>query len=186
MLSENRIESISELIVKEYDLLFGDAEENVLNKRLKEVNRDIDAAVDALIKTSNQTALDKINDQLDELEKKKSDIEIDIANLHIAQKVRLTKDEVLKWLKSLCKGNPIDVEYQRRIIDTFINAIYLYDDKVVMYFNVKGGKQVSYIEMLEHSQQIDDECSNSSEIGSPSWTRTNDPAVNSVCWHIAI
>lgn len=183
VLSENRIEIISELVVKEYDLLFGAVEENALNKRLKEVDKDIDMAVDALLKTSNKTALDKINDQLDELEKRKSDIEIDIANLHIAKKVRLTKDEVSKWLRSLCKGNPIDVEYQRRIIDTFINAIYLYDDKVVMYFNARGGKQVSYIEMLEHSQQIDDECSNSSGNGSPCY-KLSEHAYLFVCQNI--
>ena len=31
----------------------------------------------------------------------------------------------------------------------FVNSIYLYDDKVVMYFNIKDASQVSYIEMQE-------------------------------------
>ena len=66
------------------------------------------------------------------------------------------------------------------MIDTFINAIYLYDDKVVICFNLKGGKQVSGIEVLEHSEELD-ECSSSLLNGSPCWTRTNDPAVNSGC-----
>ena len=31
----------------------------------------------------------------------------------------------------------------------FINSVYLFDDKIVIYYNIRDGKQVSYIEMLE-------------------------------------
>jgi hypothetical protein len=29
----------------------------------------------------------------------------------------------------------------------------VYDDKIVIYYNIKDGKQVSYIEMLESSEE---------------------------------
>ena len=35
----------------------------------------------------------------------------------------------------------------------FKNAIYLYDDKVVIYYNLKDSKQVSYIEMLDSLEE---------------------------------
>ena len=31
----------------------------------------------------------------------------------------------------------------------FINSVYLYDDKVVIFYNIRGGKQVSYLEMID-------------------------------------
>lgn len=52
------------------------------------------------------------------------------------------------------------MEFRRRIIDTFINSVYLYDDRVVVFYNIRGGKQVSYIDMLDATEGfpgLDDE-----------------------------
>ena len=56
-------------------------------------------------------------------------------------------EEVKAWLSTFCNGDAADPEFQRRIIDVLVNAVYLYDDKVVIYFNVRDGKQISYTEM---------------------------------------
>ena len=49
----------------------------------------------------------------------------------------------------------LDEAYQRRIINLLINSVYVYDDKVVMYFNLKGSeKQVSYIEMCNDMEGL--------------------------------
>ena len=66
----------------------------------------------------------------------------------------MTTDDVTKWLKGFCKGDLFDMDFRRRIIDVLINAIYLYDDRVVIYYNVKGGQQVSYMEMLDETKDI--------------------------------
>ena len=59
---------------------------------------------------------------------------------------RLTVEQVTAWLKSFCNGDPLDLNFRRRIIDVLVNAVYLYDDKVFIFFNVKNGKQISYID----------------------------------------
>jgi hypothetical protein len=43
----------------------------------------------------------------------------------------------------------MDLEFRRRIIDVFINSVYLYDDKIAIFYNIKGGKQISYIEVSD-------------------------------------
>ena len=51
----------------------------------------------------------------------------------------------------------MDKEFQRRIIDVFINSVYVYDDKIVIYYNIEDGKQVSYIEMIDSLEEsVDD------------------------------
>ena len=47
------------------------------------------------------------------------------------------------WLESFKRGDIEDVEYQRRIIDTLVNSVYVYDDgdkgrKLVLTFNISG------------------------------------------------
>ena len=66
-------------------------------------------------------------------------------------------------------GDLMDLDFRKKIIDVFINSIYLYDDKVVIYYNVKDSRQISYMEMLADLEQLDDslKCSDSSVQGEP-------------------
>lgn len=39
----------------------------------------------------------------------------------------------------------MQLDHRRQMIDTFVNAVYLYDDKVVLIFNYKeGSREVSF------------------------------------------
>ncbi|MEA4852893.1 MAG: recombinase family protein, partial [Christensenella sp.] len=53
----------------------------------------------------------------------------------------VTKDFVLFWLSKFQSGDVRDITFCRRLIDTFINSIFLYDDKVVITYNYKGKKK---------------------------------------------
>lgn len=45
------------------------------------------------------------------------------------------------------KGNADDIKYRKVLITTFINSIYLYDDKVTLIFN-SGDKSVTVNDIL--------------------------------------
>ena len=57
--------------------------------------------------------------------------------------------------RSFQHDNHLFQELRQRVIDIFVNSIYLYDDKVVMYFNIKDASQVSYIEMQENLKDLE-------------------------------
>ena len=80
--------------------------------------------------------------------------------MKVACSIKLTHDQIVAWLKSVCRGDPADVDFQRKIIETFINSVYVSDDKIVIIYNVKGGKQVSYLEV---SDALDEEFSEDPE-----------------------
>lgn len=153
VLSPSRIDFIAERVVQEYNKEFNDDAIKELERRLSKIDREINETVDALIKTSSKVAIDKINEKLALLETQKADADIDLVKLRIANKARITEDEIKAFLRQFCKGDLFDMNFRRRIIDVFINAIYLYDDKVVMYFNIKDGEQISYIDMLDSSEE---------------------------------
>ena len=88
------------------------------------------------------------------LETQKVDIESDLVTLRIANKRRLSEDEVLKFFKQFCGGDLLDDNYQRRIMDMFVSSVYLYDDKMVVYYNLPGGGMVSYIEMCDNMEEL--------------------------------
>ena len=41
-----------------------------------------------------------------------------------------------------------DLEYRKKVIELFVNAIYIYDDRIKMFFNVTDSAQITYPEML--------------------------------------
>ena len=57
------------------------------------------------------------------------------------ERPKYTKEQIVSWINRFKDGNPDEIEYQRQIIDTFVNAIYVYDDKLVFAYNFKDGTE---------------------------------------------
>ena len=72
--------------------------------------------------------------RLDELEANKADLEIIILQAKL-QKAFLTGENIIHWISRFKGGDIESKEYQRTIIDLFVNAIYLYDDRIIFTYN---------------------------------------------------
>ena len=80
--------------------------------------------------------------RLEELENDRRTITAEIAAEEL-KKPLLTRDHILFWLNSFKSGSIDDENYKRRIVDTLVNSIYVYDTddggrKIVFTFNVSG------------------------------------------------
>ncbi|MEG1875673.1 MAG: recombinase family protein [Angelakisella sp.] len=145
VLDAQRREHIAERVVEEYDKEFNNGRLEALEWRASKLGRDIEKCVDMMISTNSKTVQKSTELRIDAMAAEKEDLGIDISKLRIANKIRYTKDDILLWLEQFCKGDPMDPDFQRRIINVFVNCVYLYDDKIVVYYNIKGGRQVSFI-----------------------------------------
>ena len=150
MLTPERIEIIADALVEKYNEDFNASGAANLEKTINRLDKEINDAVDNLLAfTGNKPVQDKIAEKIELLSAQKSDAESDLAALKIAMKHVITKEQYMKWLSSFSGGDPLDEKYQKQIIDTFINAIYVFDDKLVTYYNVKTTEQVTHTEMLD-------------------------------------
>ena len=86
--------------------------------------------------------------RLEELEQQKERLETSILQAKL-QRPRYTKEQVVNWINRFKYGKVDDPEYQRQIIDTFINAIYVYDDKLVFTYNFKDGTETITLDEVE-------------------------------------
>ena len=158
------IETVAENIFKLYQKdKSKDISENII-KRLKEVEREINESVEALLKTNSKIAIEKINEKLELLEDQKNYYENELENQKIQESLILTKEDIISWIKRFTKGNISDPSFQKRIINTFVNSIYVFDDKIVIYYNVKNTKQITYEETLK---DLEETFSNRKEEGQP-------------------
>ena len=161
ILDPARVEYIAEQIVESYRDEFSESKIEEYEKTIKRLDAELDKCVDSLLSTTNDAVIKKINARADLLEAQKKDAESELVKLRITSGVSIKKEEVVQWLKSYCKGDLFDVQFREKIIDTFINSVFLFDDKLTIYYNVKHGKQVSYIEALEDASETDSPCSDS-------------------------
>lgn len=152
VLTPDRIDYIAKALVAQYQNDFGNDKIVELEKQLNRLDTEMNKLVDTLCVCPDD-ARKPIFDKMEIIGAQKTDIEIDLSKLKIATNIHLTEKQIKSWLNQFCKGDPLDLEFRKRIIDVFINSVYLYDDKVVIYYNIKNGKQISFIEMLDSTEE---------------------------------
>ena len=146
VLSPTRRKQIASAVVAEYDREFSSSAVTDCEKSLRQLEQELNKLVDALI-DAPKVAHKHIYKKMESLEAQKVSVETDLAKLRIASELRLTEEEVLSWLSTFCNGSTDDEDFCRSIIDTFINSIYFYDDRIVIFYNVRGGKQVTHADI---------------------------------------
>ena len=103
----------------------------VLKRQLAQAEQGIENMLNAIqqgIVTSSTKA------RLEELEHTKKELEINILQEKI-QKPMLTEEQVVFWISRFKDGDIHDSKYRRDLIDIFVNAVYVYDDRIVFTFN---------------------------------------------------
>lgn len=77
-------------------------------------------------------------DRMDELDAQRAALEAAIADASISNKMPITEAHI-KYFLTRCRDlDPNDPGSSRRIVDTFINAVFVYDDKITITFNCSG------------------------------------------------
>ena len=116
----------------------------LLEKQMREVENGIENMLDAIQAgvLTNSTKL-----RLEKLEAQQKELEIRIAEEKIARP-RLSENQVRFWLTRFRKLDPNVKSHRETLINTFVNAVYLYDEKVLITFNYKDGtKTITFDEI---------------------------------------
>ena len=79
-------------------------------------------------------------ERLEQLEETKRALEARIAEEKLA-KPKIKEEFIRFWLMRFRKLDMSLKDQRQALVDTFINSIYLYDDKVLITFNYKEGTQ---------------------------------------------
>ena len=65
-------------------------------------------------------------------------IESNIIKQEIQQNV-ITREQVITWLQNMKRLDLASDDSKRKLVDTFVNSVYLYDDRAVISFNCREG-----------------------------------------------
>ena len=155
--SDEVIERLAELL---YELQY---EESTILPHLEEQCREREREIGNIVSAIQKgAASDTLIARLTELEQQKAALMETIAEESKKSPV-FTKDE---FKMALCNYRKIDVgklEGRRKLIDTFVNSVFLYDDHLKIIYNGKEKEEVISLKELESSKL--------SQIGQPIYAR---------------
>jgi len=123
------VDTVMELDARESTVL------PLLTRQLEETNKAIGNMLNAIQQGIFNTST---KERLDELEATKSDLEIQILQEQM-QKPPLDKVQLTFWI---CRFRETDItiqEQRQRLVDIFVNSVYIYDDHMTVNFNYRDG-----------------------------------------------
>lgn len=125
------------------------SQENTKIPQLQSKLKEIDGYIENLLNAIQQGLFNEsAKKRLDELEASKAEIETAIFSEQL-QRPEITKDHILCYIQRFRNINVNDLASRQRLIDTFVNCIYLFDDKIIFAFNYKDGTKEASIQDLE-------------------------------------
>ena len=122
-----------------------DATIPALKKQLADTERGIENMLNAI---QQGVLTSSTKERLEALEKQRDDLKIAILQAEL-QKPKYTKEQIVSWIGQFKYGDVNSREYQKRIIDTFVNSLYLFDDRLVITYNFKGGTETITLKDVE-------------------------------------
>ena len=106
------------------------------------INKEVEKLTEAFINAKSVLLQNAIEKKMEEFEILLNDLNIQQAKLELERGYKLTKEDLLDFISLLLQGDKSDKAYQKKIIDNLVSQVYISDDNAVVYFNIRGGKNV--------------------------------------------
>ena len=131
MIDDNVIEDIAGIVFRNAK------KENPAIQLLKQRLSETENALNNLLRAIEEGIITSTTKQrMIELEQTRDEIKLKLIKEEM-KKPTITKEGLVLWLKHIQSMSLETKEHKQRLIDIFVNAVYLYDDKLVITFNYK-------------------------------------------------
>lgn len=133
--NDDILEHITEVVLK----LQTQENENLPNLRaqLDQVEQSIQNMLNAI---QQGILTPSTKQRLEELEQAKEHLKVSILQEE-QRKPKLSREQILFWLKRFRQYDVSKLEHRQQLIDSFVNAVYLYENKILLTYNYKEGTE---------------------------------------------
>ena len=108
-----------------------------LRKQLADTERGIKNMLNAI---EAGIITESTKQRLIDLENAKKKIEMDIMQEELQHPI-IPRDEIVFWICRFRKMDITDMQQRQQLIDSFVNAVVIYDDRILITFNYKDGEK---------------------------------------------
>ena len=143
VLTDEAIDRIADAILVMQEQ--GDTMTPVLKQQLQQCEAEIRNVMKAI---RQGIITETTKECLEDLETQRDSLKASILQLQLERR-KFTKEEIVEWISKYKYGNINDLDYRKEIIDTFVNSVFVYDDKLVLTYNYKDGSQTLTLQEIE-------------------------------------
>lgn len=116
-------------------------------KRIRTAIIETDSAIENLWKAlEHGQSVVMITERIDKRKAEKAELQAQLA-IEMSRQITFTAPQICSFLYSLKKGNVDDENNRKGIVNIFVRAIYLWDDKMTIILN-GGGKPIEIDDIL--------------------------------------
>lgn len=109
------------------------AMKQALKKNRKEIANVMDAVKKGIVTKSTKATLEKLEEEQERLETAISQEKM--------KRPIISRERIEEWIMNFAQTDLNSPEQRQKIIDVFVNSVYVYDDKVVVFLNYKDGER---------------------------------------------
>ena len=159
--TEQNIEFLTNSI---FDYHCKHAQDNSNLKVLEQRRKEIYKASQNILKAIEQGIItDMTKSRLQQLENDLTEIDIEISKEKHKNNAFLTKEDIEQFLRKQVFEDTTDIKIRKSLVNTFIRAVYLYNDKVIILLNYTDSPdkpKFTVEENIETEKQINSALSN--------------------------
>ena len=155
-------------------------------KRIKAAIQEADAAMENLWKALERgQSVEMITERIEKRKKEKEELQGQLA-IEMGKQITFTAPQIKSFLYSLKRGNINDENNRRGLINIFVRALYLWDDRMTLILN--GGDRAITIDdiLLDEIEEHFEEAISSRAACSPLVADAPPPKSASVLWRLPI
>ncbi len=175
VMDDELMEQLADIL---YDL---QEQESSILPALKQQLKDVENSIENMLNAIQQgVVLDSTKKRLADLENRKKELEIEIAQEQIKCPT-LTREQILFGLTKFRNLDLTTQKGKQTLLDGFVNSIYLFDDYAIITCNYKDGEEKITFEDIESSElgeyiknKSEQRCSDLLADGDPCGNRTHD------------
>ncbi len=150
VLTEEQIENIANGMLAQWNKNTTLLKIQEYEKQLKKIERDLDKCFNMFFNADSEEMQKRMNEKAKSLEIEKQDLQAELKKLKLVKIITHTKDDVKNLLAEYIDGNIDDIDYQRKIINKFVNSVYIFDDKIAIYYNLFNSRKFTYDEAIKN------------------------------------
>ena len=143
-------EFIVDGVIRGYEQRTSHNEIKSYETRIAKAHIEVDDLTNTFIMAKNDLLRAKIEQKMNELEIYIKDLQKQKAQLEHEKGLKVTRQDLLTFIAELVKGDENDKAYQKRLIDNLVYKVFVFDKKVRIFFNIKGGSEIDDV-TLEQS-----------------------------------
>lgn len=125
-------------------------------EELRNLNRQLeqtDLAIKNLIRAIEAGILtEETKTRMDELTTQKAELKASIADRELARGFHLKRSYIAYYMAKLRDADHTDKDVQKRLIQTFVNSVFVLDDCIMLTFNYSSDSNTVTLQMLEAAE----------------------------------